>query len=70
MNTEHVFNKFSDVKNRLLHMKEKLTRHDEERFTEDKKNVEEEIRYYQKDHPAEPQEKVLRESGGQDISAI
>ena len=36
----------------------------------EQRRLDEEIRFYQKEHPLNPEEKVLKQAGGQDISAI
>lgn len=67
MDVEHLFDKVKDLKDRFFHSKNKL----HEELTEEERRLDEEKRFYEKDHPQEtPQDKVVRESGGRDISAI
>lgn len=66
MDVEHLIDKVKDLKDRFFHSK---NQHKE--LTEEERRLDEEKRFYEKDHPVEtPQDKVVRESGGRDISAI
>lgn len=47
---------------------EQRHQHDDENA--EKRRMDEELRFYQKEHPETNKERVLREAGGQDISAI
>ena len=66
MDVEHLIDKVKHFTDRFFH-----SRNQHEELTEEERRMDEEKRFYEKDHPVEaPQDKVARESGGQDISAI
>lgn len=65
---------FEKIKTKFLGFDKKLNKLNKDRnhtdVDQEARRLDEEKRFYDREHPVEPQDKVIRESGGQDISAI
>ena len=59
--------KFAELEKKLQRLNDDQKHSD---LNQEARTLDEEKRFYDREHPIEPQEKVARESGGQDISAI